>query len=185
MVSSITPLGIASLALLAERPMHPYEMYQVLIQRSEDRIVKVRPGSLYHTVDRLAGQGLVRSTGTDREGNRPERTTYEITEAGAVSLSERVSEMLEMPVNEFPQFPLAIAQAHNLPRESVIPLLERRVELLRTELEYLTTGLTDLASKNVARKFWLDVSYLTAIYKSEIQWITELLADFEDGAIDW
>ncbi|HWU59288.1 MAG TPA: PadR family transcriptional regulator, partial [Microbacteriaceae bacterium] len=38
----ITPLAIATLALLAERPMHPYEMYQTLIQRAEDRIVKVR-----------------------------------------------------------------------------------------------------------------------------------------------
>ena len=82
MPQALTPLGISALALLAERPMHPYEMYQLLMERSEDRVVKVRPGSLYHTVDRLAGQGYVRATGTGRAGNRPERTTYEITATG-------------------------------------------------------------------------------------------------------
>jgi DNA-binding PadR family transcriptional regulator len=99
-VSDLTPLAVAALALLAERPMHPYEMYQTLITRSEDRLVKVRPGSLYHTVDRLTRQGFVEAVGTDRGGNRPERTTYNITESGQLALSERVAEMLATPVNE-------------------------------------------------------------------------------------
>ena len=60
---TLTPLAVAALALLAERPSHPYEMYQTLVQRSEDRLVKVRPGSLYHTVDRLEAHGFVRATG--------------------------------------------------------------------------------------------------------------------------
>ena len=46
-ISDLTPLGVASLALLAEEPMHPYEMYQLLMARHEDRLVKVRPGTLY------------------------------------------------------------------------------------------------------------------------------------------
>ena len=41
---TLTPLAVAALALLAEGPTHPYEMYQTLVQRSEDRLVKVRPG---------------------------------------------------------------------------------------------------------------------------------------------
>ena len=45
-MAELTPLGLAALALLAERPMHPYEMYQTLVHRREDRNVKVRPGSL-------------------------------------------------------------------------------------------------------------------------------------------
>ncbi|WP_449373878.1 hypothetical protein [Arthrobacter psychrolactophilus] len=45
----LTPLGISALGLLVERPMHPYEMYQVLMQRHEDRIVKAQPG---HAVSR-------------------------------------------------------------------------------------------------------------------------------------
>ena len=182
---SITPLGIAALASLAERPMHPYEMYQLLIQRAEDRIVKVRPGSLYHTIDRLARQGLVRAIGTEREGNRPERTTYEITESGQLSLSERVAEMLATPVNEYPGFPLAIAEAHNLPKASVLDLLRRRIVRLRAETEFLTTGLIDIKKKNVERKFWLDVAFLKAMTEAEIAWIEGFVAELEAGEIAW
>ena len=65
--TALTPLGVAALSLLVEEPMHPYEMYQLLIARHEDRLVKVRPGTLYHAVGRLEDQGLVTATGTDRE----------------------------------------------------------------------------------------------------------------------
>jgi DNA-binding PadR family transcriptional regulator len=75
----LTPLGVSVLALLRERPMHGYEMFQTLTTRRDHRIVKVRPGSLYHVVARLAEHGLIRPSGTGRAGNRPERTTFEIT----------------------------------------------------------------------------------------------------------
>jgi DNA-binding PadR family transcriptional regulator len=172
----ITPLAIATLALLVERPMHPYEMYQTLIQRAEDRIVKVRPGSLYHTVDRLTERGLVRATGTQREGNRPERTTYEITESGQMTLTGRVAEMLATPVNEYPEFPLAIGEAHNLPRATVLDLLGRRLVRLRADLEFLSTGLIDVKQKKVERKFWLDITYQKAMLEAEIAWISGLVA---------
>jgi len=183
--AAISPLGIAALASLAERPMHPYEMYQTLIQRAEDRIVKVRPGSLYHTIDRLAEHGLVRATGTEREGNRPERTTYEITEAGQLSLTERVSEMLAAPVNGYPEFPLAIGEAHNLPKASVLDLLRRRLVRLRAEVGFLTTGLIDVKKKSVERKYWLDVTYQKAMLEAEITWIEAFVAELEAGDIDW
>src|SRR5437868_2840544 len=41
---ALTPLAITVLALLNERPMHPYEMHQLLLARRVDRVVKVRPG---------------------------------------------------------------------------------------------------------------------------------------------
>jgi DNA-binding PadR family transcriptional regulator len=185
MASAITPLGIASLALLAERPMHPYEMYQLLIQRAEDRIVKVRPGSLYHTVDRLAVHGLVHAIGTDREGNRPERTTYDITEAGRLGLTERVSDMLATPVNEYPEFPLAIGEAHNLPRQTVVQLLTHRLIALRGELEILTAGIRTVEHKKIERKYWLNFTYQAALVQAEITWIENFLAELEAGDIGW
>ena len=90
----LTPLTLAALALLAERPMHPYEMYQLSMQRRDHRLVKIRPGTLYHAVRRLAESGLVAVVGTEREGNRPERTTYEITDAGRDQLESSVALML-------------------------------------------------------------------------------------------
>ncbi|MGJ4845079.1 PadR family transcriptional regulator [Leifsonia sp. Le1] len=183
--TTLTPLGVAALALLVERPMHPYEMYQTLVQRSEERVVKVRPGSLYHTVDRLAGQGLVRAIGTEREGNRPERTTYEITENGYLVLTERVAEILATPINEYPEFPLALGESHNLPVESVIQLLRNRVALIRADLAAMDAGIADLEAKRLPRKYWINVQYSRAISEVEATWLESLIDDLVSGELSW
>ncbi|HVX08484.1 PadR family transcriptional regulator [Humibacter sp.] len=184
-MSALTPLGIAILGLLLERPMHPYEMFQTFVARSEDRIVKVRPGSLYHTVERLDRDGLVRATGTEREGNRPERTTYEITDAGHDRMLERITEMLAEWKYEYPEFPLALAEAHNLPRDTVIRLLQKRVLMLRGQLELVGRAVDQVEDKNLDRKYWVEASYLRVLTQAETDWIESLIDELKNGTIDW
>jgi DNA-binding PadR family transcriptional regulator len=183
--TSLTPLAVAALALLAEGPSHPYEMYQTLVHRAEDRLVKVRPGSLYHTVDRLARHGLVRATGTEREGNRPERTTYAITDAGTNALAERVAEIIATPVNEFPEFPLGLAESHNLPVETAIELLRKRVALIRADIDVIDHGIRTVQAKNLPPKYWMDVRYLRAMAEADATTLEALIDDLVSGAISW
>jgi DNA-binding PadR family transcriptional regulator len=180
-----TPLGLATLALLVERPMHPYEMYQTLVQRHQDRVVKLRRGSLYHSVYWLEDRGMVRSTSTEREGNRPERTIYEITEAGREELTQRVAGMLATPVNEYPEFPLAIGEAHNLPLNTVIDLLTGRLVLLKAQLADSDEAVRELEKRQVERRYWLDGSYTRAIQVAEVSWLEQLLADLRSNDIRW
>lgn len=185
MTITVTPLAISTLALLAEQDMHPYEMYQLLIQRGEDRLVKVRPGSLYHTVNRLEAHNLVRVTGTEREGNRPERTTYEITEEGKDILSTQVTTMLATLVNEYPEFPLAISEAHNLSGTVVITMLRQRLVSLTEEIVGFDTILESVLRQGTQRKYWVNLTYQKAVLQAEIAWITTFIAELESGDIDW
>jgi DNA-binding PadR family transcriptional regulator len=182
---ALGPLGIAVLALLAEGPMHPYEMYQLLMHRGEDRFVKVRPGSLYHTVDRLALEKLVRETGTDREGNRPERTIYEITAAGRDVLTTRIREVLGSADREYPLFPVALAEAHNLPADEVVQLLRRRIEAIHDDMAELD-AVAELAQREATpRVFLLGVGYLRTVADAEQRWLTDLTAQIEAGELPW
>jgi DNA-binding PadR family transcriptional regulator len=181
----LTPLGISALSLLVEEPMHPYEMYQLLMARHEDRLVKVRPGTLYHAVGRLEERGLVETAGTDREGNRPERTTYRITPAGREALTARLQDMLADPVNEYPSFPLAVAEAYNLPAAVVLDLLDRRLGLLQEQLEFLETGEATVLKKDVARKYWIDLQYQQTMLRSEMDWIRSLQDQLRSGELPW
>jgi len=181
----LMPLGMAALALLAERPMHPYEMYQVLLLRKEDRLVKVRPGSLYHAVNKLEEAGLVRIVGTDREGNRPERTTYEITDDGREQFLNRVEELIAEPINEYPRFPMAIGEAHNLPLDKVIQLIRTRLAALAVDREEGMSEYADVQAKGVPTRYLLDAPYLLAMHDAEVAWLEQLIADLESGAIDW
>ncbi|MBN9196812.1 MAG: helix-turn-helix transcriptional regulator, partial [Microbacterium sp.] len=70
------------LALLREGDMHPYEMIRLMRQRSNDRMLTITNGTLYHTVGRLERAGLLDEVRIDRDGNRPERTTYTLTDLG-------------------------------------------------------------------------------------------------------
>ncbi|MCD4850699.1 PadR family transcriptional regulator [Arthrobacter sp. AK01] len=183
--SDLTPLGVASLALLAEEPMHPYEMYQVLMARHEDRLVKVRPGTLYHAVGRLEENGFVEATGTEREGNRPERTTYRITSAGHQALDARLQAMLSTPVNEYPLFPHAIAEAHHLRADVVMELLAERVVALGADLDFLVRAEAAVTAKGLDRKYWIDITYQQAMRRTEIAWIRGLLEELGNGQLPW
>src|SRR5215471_2361237 len=101
--------GLNVLALLHERPRHPYDMVRQLRERHLDKSFRLGglPRSLYHAVDRLAGQRLIEPAETTREGNRPERTVYRITDEGRDEFDSRVRQFLEKPVAEHPVLPAA------------------------------------------------------------------------------
>src|ERR1035441_8638710 len=89
-----SPLSLVVLGLLADEPLHPYAMRQRISERAHDRLPGVRPASLYDVVQRLADAGLVSPDEPSREGHRPERVEYLITEAGRTALADWVTESL-------------------------------------------------------------------------------------------
>jgi len=66
----------AILVLLAERPMHGYEMIQEVAERSQD-LWRPSPGSVYPTLQLLVDEGLI--TGSETEGSKK---LFELTDAG-------------------------------------------------------------------------------------------------------
>ena len=111
----LTPLGVMVLALLREGDMHPYEMIRLMRARRDDRLLTITNGTLYHTVARLERAGLLDEVGIDREGNRPERTTYTLTDAGHDVVGDWVRRELSR-IDRPAEFRIALAEAHNLDR---------------------------------------------------------------------
>ncbi|HEY3514816.1 MULTISPECIES: PadR family transcriptional regulator [Kribbella] len=184
-MAELTPLAIAVLALLRERPMHAYEMYQLLMNREQHRIVKVRPGSLYHTVERLARHEYVRATGTDRAGNRPERTTYELTPAGSDALSERVELGIEQHVYEYPLFPVVLSEAHNLDVEDAVLRFRRRVEDLDRWLDDVNGTIAKAEATGVPEPYWMVADYLRGQAAAERDWLLTTIERIESKDLEW
>ena len=182
MAYQLTTLGISVLALLRERPMHGYEMFQTLQARHSDRIVKVRPGSLYHVVGRLAEEKLIRQTGSGRHGNRPERTTFEITDAGIEALAERVRDLVAQPVNEFPRFVVALAEIHNLELDAALTAVNTRIEALEA-------GIAEMralrAASAAAPVYLVALEYLLATTQAKVSWLREFVDSVESGRLQW
>lgn len=184
-MAELTPLAISVLALLHENPMHAYEMYQLLISRQNDRIVKVRPGSLYHTVERLAGQQYVRAIGTERAGNRPERTTYEITPAGADALRRRVESGIEKVVYEYPLFPVVLSEAHNLEAEDALLRFRRRVADLDEWLADIDQSLGKARANGVYEPYWIGGAYIRNQLAAERDWLATTIERIESKDLPW
>ena len=79
-------LALAVLTAVIERPMHPYEMASVLRARSKGDDMEIKWGSLYTVVRNMTKHGLLEACETERQGGRPERTIYRITEPGRAEL---------------------------------------------------------------------------------------------------
>src|SRR5215211_6299171 len=125
-----TPLALAVLNLLNERPMHPYEMQQHMKERGHDFVIKLKGGSLYSTIERLMEGGLIRTVETTREGRRPERTVYALTEQGADDLMLWIRELVARPVHEYPWFGAVLAFIGSLLPDDVVTLFGFRAAAL-------------------------------------------------------
>ncbi|ALG83452.1 PadR family transcriptional regulator [Gordonia phthalatica] len=180
----LTPLAVMVLALLREDDMHPYEMVRVLKRRRDDRMVSITNGTLYHTVGRLHEQQLVVEVGVDREGNRPERTTYSLTEAGRGAVVDWVR--TQLPQNTHPdRFRVALAEAHNLDRTEVISLLTQRRDALTADLDTHLAGLGSAADRGVPDQFLVEVDRQRHLIQTDLAWTENLLTRLADPAFAW
>lgn len=183
--AALTPLAMAVIELLHERDMHPYEMTQLMRERWVDRRVKLRPGSLYHTVERLEGQGLIEVVGTQRQGRRPERTVYALTEAGRDVFVEQARAMLATPAQEYPQYPVALSAANELDRDDALAQLRTRVVGLRARIAADQVVIDHKLVPQVPRMYWIEFDFAHHQRQAELAWTERLVEDLVSGRIPW
>ena len=128
------PLALAVLSCLWERPMYPYEMTTTMKERGKEDSIRLNFGSLYSVIKSLEKHGFIRVAQTEREGNRPERVVYAITDAGRAEAEEWLRELVEIPVKEYPAIETGLSLLPMLPPKTAAALLESRRERLDAEL---------------------------------------------------
>ena len=172
------------LAMLNERPMHPYEMLRLVAERDKHSVVNVKRGSVYHAVERLQSAGLVEEQETSREGRRPERTVYRLTEAGQDEVRTWMFDMLRRPKDEFPEFTTVVAFLPVLTAQEVASALRHRLIVLDRTIGGLeATGRT--IGDRIPRVFVIEEEYQLAMVRAERAWVAGVLADLESGRFSW
>ena len=177
------PLALAVMALLYERSMHPYEMVSVMRERGKHESVRLRYSSLYSVVEALEREGLILPLETVREGRRPERTVYGLTEAGRVEFLSWLRELLREPVKEYTQFAAGLTFLPALPPDEATALLEERVRLLEEEVEAKRSLLDEVMEEGLPRLFLIESEHELTLREAELRWVRELLSDISDGTL--
>jgi DNA-binding PadR family transcriptional regulator len=180
-----SPLALAILALLYESPMHPYRMQQLIKERGKDQVINVQQrASIYQTIERLQRAGLIAVAETTRDERWPERTVYQLTDAGLATAATWLREMLATPVREFPEFPAALSLLALLTPEDALQQLELRIAALGAELFRRESQLRGIGAA-LPRLFLLEEEYLCRVQRAELEWLQAVADDLRAGRLDW
>jgi DNA-binding PadR family transcriptional regulator len=173
-------LALAVLATVVQRPMHPYEMASVLRERGKDQDMRIKWGSLYTVVNNLEKHGMIAATESVRQGGRPERTVYRITDVGRAELEDWARELLGTPEQEPLRFQTALSVMAALPPDEATSLLRHRLATLTAQLADQRATLADTA-REVPRLFLVETEYELAVREAEAGWIAGLLDELDAG----
>jgi DNA-binding PadR family transcriptional regulator len=179
-----SPLSLVVLGLLAEEPLHPYAMRQRISERAHDRLPGVRPASLYDVVQRLDDAGLVSPHEPSREGHRPERVEYSITQAGRAALASWVTESLA-DLNRADEFPAALSFMYTLGRDRVAGILRARASALAASADADETALADAEAGGTPPVFLSEHRYQLALRRAEHTWLINFTEALCTGTLSW
>jgi DNA-binding PadR family transcriptional regulator len=174
-------LALAVLSYLIERPMHPYELSRTLREHGDSRSIKFNHGSLYMVVQQLAKAGYIAEQETNREGQRPERTVYALTDSGRAEQVDWLRELVEQPQHEYPHFVAALAFIGALPPSQVLALLRRRLELLaqqRAETQQMIDG---ALAAGVPELFLVEEEYRVALLDADAGFVRQFIDKITDS----
>ncbi|WP_017596018.1 PadR family transcriptional regulator [Nocardiopsis potens] len=113
---------------------HGYQVRRELLSWGVEQWASVKPGSIYHALRQLLKTGALRTAGVEESGEGPERTLFEVTEAGEDEFRRLVARALSDGGAKPEVFGAGLVFMTCLPREQVVPLLEHRLHELEAEL---------------------------------------------------
>ncbi|TWG01155.1 PadR family transcriptional regulator [Kitasatospora viridis] len=181
-----TPMGLTVLSLLHFKPLHPYGMQRLLKQWGKEQVVNVgqRTG-LYRAIERLLAAELIAVRETERDQQYPERTVYELTDAGRETTRTWLLQMLRTPKQEFPEFPVALSNLMLLAPAEIEEALGARLASVEGTVAALEGGIAETAKFGVPRVALLETEYSLAVARAEAAWLASVIADLRSGALAW
>jgi DNA-binding PadR family transcriptional regulator len=174
-------MALAVLATVVQQPMHRYEIASLMRARGKDQDMDVKWGSLYTVVQNLAKHGFLEVVGTSRQGARPERTVYQITEAGRQEMLDWTRELLSTPEPEHPKFAAGLSVQMILSPDEVIALLRARLGRLEESIAARRAAITEHL-KEIPRLFLVEDEFAVAMVEAEAAWVRGLLEELTSGS---
>jgi DNA-binding PadR family transcriptional regulator len=136
-------------------------------------------------VRQLAKAGFIVEQETTREGQRPERTVYALTDAGRNELREWLRELVEEPQHEYPQFVAALSLIAALPPGEVVELLGRRVGRLDEQRAEIRELIDKTLAGGVHPLFMVEEEYRLALLDAESVFVERFIERITHPETGW
>jgi len=115
---------------------HGYAVFSDITSWHADTWTNVKPGSIYHALDKLESQAMTKSVNPEVNGKLgPSRKEYTVTKKGGSEFRALLESTLVS--TDIQQFSVGVAFMDMLSRQKVIALLQQRRIALETSINFL------------------------------------------------
>ena len=178
-MSSIRLFILSSFAELG--PMHGHRLR---LEAERNRVplwTDISVGAVYGAMKRLAGEGLLRESGREREGNRPTRQLYEITDRGRLALAALQQAGLSEVWFKFDPFDLALTRTNPDTLDALPSVLAERLDKVRGMLAEIRQIIEAVRDHVGVAKQWA-LRHTAYRLEAEAAFLADLLAAADDIA---
>ena len=171
------------LGLLRDQPLHGYEIKQIIEEHMGDW-TSIAFGSIYFALGKLSEEGLIEMAATEKKGNRPSRSVYQITKSGRSEFIRLLKEVWSEPERQYFALDVGVAFMNALPVGEVKGYLRKQVAQMETDLQYLDSHQQEQMSQaDIPGSAVLIFEHSRAHLIAELSWMKEILEKIEQGKL--
>jgi len=162
------------LGLLKHRPLHGYEIKHI-IEESMGDWTNIQFGSIYFALNKLKKDGFLKIAGKEKQGGRPSRLIYEITENGMLEFKKQLETLWGEYDRQYFSLDIALFFLNELPRDKAVSGIEKRMAFTRKALEHIAGHEeTELKRPEVPAVAQAIFSHTRIHMEAELRWLEEL-----------
>ena len=173
----VTNAELAVLSLLAEQPMHGYQIEQTIESRGMREWTEIGFSSIYYILEKLHSRGYVERHLEPAQSKGPSRQVFSLTPAGRAVFHQAVLTALSSPSRSFSSFQLGLASLPMLGKKDILNALLNYQTLLKNKFAELAAGSTERNKLpwHVTALFQHDLNLL----QCEMRWLEEFIHTVE------
>ena len=167
---NVTDAELALLSLLAEQPMHGYQIEQTIEGRGMREWTQIGFSSIYYVLEKMKKKGWLSSSLQKGAGPGPARQVFQLTDAGRKIWKSAVMDALSNPHRAFSNFSLGLANLMFLEKNEILAAVTAYQQQLQERRENVSQKLQSYGVSlpwEVVKLF----DYSLAQIDCEIQWI--------------
>ncbi|NUT47137.1 MAG: PadR family transcriptional regulator, partial [Saccharothrix sp.] len=136
-------------------------------------------------VEAVAAAGWIAPQGTERPGNRPERTVYALTDAGRDEVVRRLDHHIREPRRELTEFVGAVAYLGALGPSGTVEALTERARRLAGRIAADEGRLAEVLATGVPRLHVIEAEYALGQARAELRWLHSVVDEIGAGSLAW
>lgn len=177
------PLYILGL-LLRYGPQHGYQIKKLLGEQLED-FTQIKLPTVYYHLEKMEASGLITSH-SDKEGARPEKTVYHISEDGSDKFKELLKQTLRIKYRPTFDVDATFYFSDYLENNELIESLSQHMDNLKKTLDYLErhrNETMEYVPEDIKISTNIIFQHHILHYKAELAWAEQSLNSLKEAQL--